>query len=322
MDRNTIITKRIFNTALVGIVTFWSSAIFWVGAVRQANELMSLTLFRPFVYRQLTFSVARLLTYAGVRADWALVFVMTIAGVGFYLALYQLILSFYPDTVYGDRVEWTVLILTCLGLVIFSNERISYDMATAWFWTLALYYISSAQDRQYAVLFPLICLNRETAILLLPLFVWTRVIKNFFGWQLGLTLNWLMIFYQVMCFFLIQNMLHVLFSGNGGANAWIDPVHNLLKFANQPARTFLHLVVSACLLLLIFYGWYSKPLFLRWAFMLYAPIFTALYLVMGQAFEVRVLWEVYPAMAALMFPSLMRLKFPLPLRFFKSTSNI
>lgn len=183
-----------------------------------------------------------------------------------------------------------LMVSVITGLLLFNNSFAVYDLATAFLFTLAFYFLATGRDIEYLILFPLICLNRETAILLTVFCIVLSIACkrndiDFIG-------------YQVFVWFASQVFLRWVFIDSPGV-LWIEPMENLQKFIADPIRTILHLSVMIIILFLVFRNWKSKPLFLRLAFMTFAPLLMVAYLVLGQAFEIRVFWEVYSVVVLL-----------------------
>ena len=287
--------KTILGTVIVSISTFAYAAIYWLGNQNlwQVELLTSLKLNKPWVYRQLVPILARsVASVLSIRIDLALVLVVTIAGVGFYLALRRLAFLFYKQ---NDKVEILLILLVLLGLIIFGYDRMPYDLMTAWLFTLAIRYIFLCMDNELLIVFSLACLNRETAFLLI-IFLGVLAIKS--GTRYLLTLQ------MVLIFVFVQLALRNVFYANAGQAGWIEPMQNLLRFANHPERTLLHGWITLGILLTACREWKLKPYFFRLAFWSMAPALMLMYIVFGQAFEVRVFWECYPILALLMLPTL------------------
>jgi hypothetical protein len=283
--------RKYLSAAAVGAVVFVWSSIYWLGPANlwQVEKLVSLDLPKPWVYRQLTPMLARLLSLTGLRIDLALVLIVTISGIGFYLALRELIHLYY-----GQASEIIIVASVFAGLLMFGYDRLPYDLTTAFLFSLALVYIAKGQTENYMMLFPLVCLNRETAFLLILLYA---VYKPH---------NVTEISYQVGVYALVMIVLRAIFADNGGVGYWIEPMRNIQRFINHPIQTLIHLTVMSAILFMVFKGWKEKPYFLRLAFMIFAPVLTGMYLIFGQAFEVRTLWEVYPVTVALCYPKVIK----------------
>jgi hypothetical protein len=278
---------------IIGISTFEYAAIYWLGDqnIWQVELMTSLKLNKPWVYRQLVPILARGLASLGIRIDLALVLVVTIAGAGFYLALRSLAFLFYKK---DDKADILIILLVLLGMIIFSGERLPYDLMTAWLFTLAIWYMARGDDIRLLIIFALACLNRETAFLLI-ICMGMLAIKT--GARYLITLQ------MTLIFILVQLALRIVFHDNAGL-VWIEPMQNLARFANHPERTLAHGSITLVLLWTVCRDWKQKPYYFRLALMSLAPPLILMYPVFGQAFEVRVFWEIYPILALLMLPTL------------------
>jgi len=281
----------------VGLSAFEYAAIYWLGDQNlwQVELLTSPHLNKPWIYRQLVPILARGLAALGIRIDLALVLVVTISGIGFYFALRRLAALCYREPKLDDTAELLIILLVVLGLVLFNYGRLPYDLMTAWLFTLAFRCIALGEDDQLTIVFALATLNRETAFLLL---LFMGMITIFSRERFAFTLK------LSLLFILIQVALRMVFRGNDGLEIWMQPELNLWRFIHQPARTFFHGVIMAILLWIVYRDWNEKPVFLKLAWMYITPPLVLLYLVFGQAFEPRTLWEGYPILALLMLPTL------------------
>ena len=286
--------KRLLTFLTVTFVSFSFAFTYWIDSI-QVNEYVSLTLYKPFVYRQLVPMLARTLIWFGIPANWAIVLMMTTAGIGFYYALRALIFHFYKTN------DLYILALWSFGLMLFWWERLPSDWMTACLFSLALLFLVQDRLLAYCLLFPIICSNRYETALLLILF------HLIYYWN-GKQLHGVIFFYQLFTWMGFVVGLHILFANNGGADVWMMPVHNLQVFFAHPLHSLLHIAIFGAILLFVFKDWNSKPIFLRTAFVIFAPILLIAYWVFGQAWEVRVLFETYPVAALLMLPSIVRVK--------------
>lgn len=285
----TFLTRRTINSLLFGLFAFFYSAVYYLGMnnLDYARAAVSLDAVKPFVYRQFVPLLARFLAWFGLRIDIAIVILMTAFGIGFYIALIRFA-SFFYDI--NNRGEIIVLTWAIACLALFGAFRKPYDLATAFLFTLALFYISKRETRNYLLLFPLVCLNRETAFLLIPIFF-------VFNPQ-----NKAAHIYQVMVYALTTIILRFVFADNSGAAALIEPVENLWRFINDPTRTLFHLALTALLLWAVLQNWSNQPAFLRAAFLVMFPFLMLAYFVFGQAYETRVFWELVPVGIIMIFP--------------------
>jgi hypothetical protein len=282
---------------IIGISTFQYAAIYWLGDANlwQVELMASLKLNKPWIYRQLVPMLARSIASLGIRIDLALVLVVTAAGVGFYLALRSLAFLFYKQ---DDKAEILIILLALLGMIIFGYERLPYDLMTASLFTLAFLYIARGDSIRLLIIFTLACLNRETSFLMitfLGMMAFARVeARN----------RWGLMFFMTLIYIVVQLTLRIVFRENDGLSNWIEPALNLLRFKNHPVRTLAHASSTLVLLWLACKDWKQKPYFLRLALIAIGPPLVLLYLIFGQAFEVRVFWETFPILALLMLPTL------------------
>lgn len=289
--------KLYINSFLVGLVTFVWASTAWLGNFTEVNRLVSLDQPKPWVYRQLVSTLARLLSQTGLRIDYALILVITLSGVLFYWSLRKLYFGFYSRT---DKNELYVLGVVFVGLGLFGYSRTPYDLMTAFTFTLSLYYILSGQNLEYLVIFILACLNRETSVILILVYV---VYWFYYSIKLAgkvLWFIWKMTACQIYIYGLITYCLRVIFQYNDGLSVWIRPTQNLVSYVHHPYITLLHIVVFGFILWMVFRGWKYKPIAIRLAFMIMAPILFVMFLVCGYPFELRVFWETYPLVVMLM----------------------
>lgn len=119
--------------------------------------------------------------------------------------------------------------------------------------------------------------------------------------------NYFILAYQLGVYAIIMLLLHIRFAANPGMDAWLEPGKNIVRFISDPLRTLLHLAGAGGILYLVTRDWQSKPMLMRVAFLVLAPALTVVYLVAGQSFEVRVLWEMYPIVVVLSYDSVIEL---------------
>lgn len=275
--------KIFLNSIVVSLCTFVWASVYWLGEsnMEQVRYITSLQLYKPWIYRQLVPIMVRRLEFLGMRIDWAIVFIVTLSGLGIYLVLQNLLPEYNLE----------VLGMYLLGIILLGYNRISYDLTTAFIFSLSFLLMYRDNTKFYLLLFPIFCINRETTFLLIIVyFFWTRYVWG--------------TIYQVAIFFGVQTALHRVFVNNDGVNAWIEPWYNILRFINNPAQTLFYLSVAGLFLWLICKDWNSKSSLFKIAFIVMAPIVSIMYLVFGQAFEVRVFWELYPVIVLLSVPSI------------------
>lgn len=275
------------------------------------------TAYRPYVYRVLVPGAARIGTAmvpAGVKraltrafeawpqrpAGWVpafateyLLVVLVMAGslVGFVWALRRFFRAVFPEP--PARVV-DIASLVALGFVpVFFGpfSRQIYDFTTLWLFALGLALMAESKWRAYAILFPLACLNKETAILLALVFVvhFVRTDDRVSPRDFRRLLVW-----QLAVFAVLRAAVTYAFRNNPGEavelhlfdhNQWV-----LLHPQTMSKR--LPLLIAVCAAGA--WGWRGKPQFLRDAFLTLAPILLVIGVTVGQIDEIRVYYELYP----------------------------
>jgi hypothetical protein len=186
--------------------------------------------------------------------------------------------------------------LVLLGLPpFFKFTSFLYDPAQLLLFTASLYCIFQRRWRAYLVFFTLACFNKETAILLIPIFIFTYPM-----YRLRLadrTARWLLLT-QAVIFVAAKAALAARFSENPGPFVEFHLLdHNLNVLAIGYGWSAL--VVFAALTFLWLYDWKAKPAFLKTAFLCTLPPMLVIYLFVGWIDEWRVYYEAYPVVAAM-----------------------
>ena len=270
------------NVLFASIYLYIYAAAYWFGSANLAADewLVSVHYAKPWVYRQLVPLLARGLMGLGMRVDVAITTVVILSGLAYFFALRSLLFNFRKTS------EFVPLILFLSSIIMFQYRRMNYDMMTAFLCTLAFYYLFNDKPRSFLWLFPLMCLNRETAILF-PVAFW--LIRR----------DRLALVVQVLIWGMIEYGLHNYFSDNIGSSVWIRPIQNLTIFLHYPLYTFLHLLLFGAIGWMITRNWKEQDKRVRVLFILFAPVFLMMYLFLGYAYEIRVLIEIYPLVVIL-----------------------
>lgn len=283
--------KHYLNFTLVAVVSFFWSYIYYSGGLYPEDYT------RPFVYRQLVPLLARGIEFFGVPAGIALVVVMTVSGVGFYLALRKLAQEFY------NLSDWQELYLVggvLVSLMVMGAYRKPYDLMTALLFTLFFYYFWTDQKAKHLLVFAFSCVNRETTFLLVLFYV-VYLFPMLKYKRSRYEIVWMSLS-QIYLYVLITFAVRFILSDSVGSSLWVQPVENILKFADQPYRFLLYLLGALGLMWWMSRGWEQKPEYLRYAFGLFAPILLVAHLIVGTAFELRIFWELAPLVIILSLP--------------------
>jgi hypothetical protein len=181
----------------------------------------------------------------------------------------------------------------------FRYASYAYDPAQLLLFTLALYFLAERRMRAFFITFVACCLNKETAVLLIPAF--------------GLTCRhlysshrryWGTIAALVVTYTSIKAGLTWVFFDNPGTFVEVTLARNAGFFAG--GWTFTELGVFLSLAALLTFRWNEKPAFLRLSFLsVFLPLaIVAMYV--GWVDEWRVYYEAYPVAFGLMIHSVYR----------------
>lgn len=167
-----------------------------------------------------------------------------------------------------------------------------YDPAQLLLFTASLYYIFKQRWVPYLVSFTLACINKETAVLLIPIFV--------FCYPNGLSdgLSKRLLGAQAAVFVAVKAVLAIIFRDNPGPFMEFHLLdHNLRVLA--AGYGWSPFLLMALLGFVCLYGWKSKPAFLKTAFVFTLPALIVISLFVGWIDEWRVYYEAYPVVLAM-----------------------
>jgi hypothetical protein len=237
--------------------------------------------------------LARGLEFVGVPSGVSLVLVMTLSGVGFYLALRKLALEFVD---LSERQELGILVGVIGSMLLLCQWRTPYDLMTAFLFTLAFYYIYTIEVWKYLLVFTLACINRETAFLLIliSVVVWSGLLK-YKPYRLELWNGWLV---QIGIFVLTTLIIRIRFADYPGLPLWINPVENIQQMASHPYEFIFGVFFVSGMMAWMFRK--PQPAFLKMSFIILTPALLIMWVVCGQWSEIRVWWEVMPVVILLM----------------------
>jgi len=225
--------------------------------------------------------------------SWMLMFLSLL---GFCAAFRNLLTGVYQiPALTTDLAIFSALLM----LLLFIGFGYIYDFTTLFLFSLQYNWMARSRWKAMLISFPLVCLNKETAVLLilvLALYGWNRLprltlIRYLVGETAIFTVIWLGIEW--------------IFRANPGS---ATEFHFQDHFTIARQFPFLMLIVALILIgiaALVVKGWRHKPLFLRWALILLLPM-AGLYVFYGFPLEFRAMYEVYPIIFALALPSVAR----------------
>lgn len=176
-----------------------------------------------------------------------------------------------------------------------------YDPPQLFLFTLAIYFLGTSKLLPFLITFAVCCINKETAILLIPIYAIT------FHGQLA-SRKYLAVLIMLICWYiLIKLMLGYLFRSNPGTIVQFHLLdHNIYGFNLE----WMHPTARAGLILLIvsLFFWNGKPYFFRVSFICILPILVILGLYFGYVDELRDYYEAYPVAFGMMSHSFFQFK--------------
>ena len=343
MDRTTQPTHRFtfavayMLVALVLLSTFMRSGVtgFDGNKMAQVPDMIYGRAYRPFVYRTLVPTVARVVLHAmphtmqqglarslyansavhklAEASHWppdaltayAVIFaLMYLSLIGFAYAIRDLFESLFAS---GPLASGFVGLLALIGLPPFFYAADLYDPPDLFLFTLGLALMARRSWEWYMVVFSLASANKETSILLTLVFAihflrggaWRRAPYS------GLLIA------QLAIYAVIQGTIRWAFQDNPGMGADFHLFTNLTYLPLYPLPSLLSALAIAWL---VTSRWREQPAFLRSAVWIGVPLFV-LTLFMGFLSEFRDYYEVYPILLLLAaYPLLLLFGVPVTVR--------
>jgi hypothetical protein len=212
---------------------------------------------------------------------------------GFAIAVRYLFALFY-DT--SPLLSNLVSILALLGLpTMFMYTSFLYDFPSLLLYTLGLIFLYNQDWKKFLILYPVACLNKETTILL------TFIYFIYYRHKLRADNFYKLLFIQLTIFAVVKVFLFVIFKNNPGTFVEFHLVDHNLGLLTGYNLSVAFAVLG--LIMLIYYKWKEKPLFLRTSLWALLPLlFLTLFL--GYLDELRDYYEVYPTLIILISHSI------------------
>jgi hypothetical protein len=180
--------------------------------------------------------------------------------------------------------------VSILFLLITADKQL-YDLPAVFFMTVSLVLMQRRKLRIYAFLFPFICLNRETAILLTVLFA------VYFFRRLERRTYLIHVIYQLAVYIAIRLTLLWMFSDAQGTPLYFRPGENLQLYAQEFVASHMFLLLVVAVLGIVAARWRYAPELIRTAFLIFTPALAVVYICFGVSFEIRVFVELLPVVA-------------------------
>lgn len=176
-----------------------------------------------------------------------------------------------------------------------------YDYATLFMSTLLIIFLIRGSWVCFAIAFLLASLNKETAIVFVPIFAY------YFRFVLPIRrpLYNLLIVWQIGCWSSVKFVTSIIYGNNGGENFWAiknwsahNPEVFMSSFSLGEFTAFLVLFVACT------FRWHRKPLFLRQLFLGFMWMLIPLHICIAWIDEIRSFYDVLPATILLIAHSL------------------
>lgn len=241
---------------------------------------------RPYVYRTLIPSLAHLLWSLGLSAQIALRSCWTFRRLDWYM-LSTISLQHSKDR--DLQAFMAAALAVPVFLLVFMRDFKVYDIATAAWFALSIGLLARGKLGSYYLLFPIGCLNRETAFLMTLLFIV----------YFARSPRWAGVMYQAIVYVLVRALVLMAYADQPGVTLLFRPVENIHEFAAHPVQSVIHWTGFALITWLCLRNWSAQPRLLRQAFLVFAPALMMMYLFFGVSFEIRVFAEIYPVIFGL-----------------------
>jgi hypothetical protein len=202
----------------------------------------------------------------------------------------------------NPSIAQPVTLFSLVFLVFFFGFGYIYDFTTLFLFTFAQVLMIEKKWKSYLILFPFVCLNKETAIML-------PVVFSFYYFRrMDRSLLFRLLDMQLIIFGLVQAALVSIFINNPGGFIELHFGDHILAMQKFPLLSILSALIILVILFLVFYKWNQKPAFLRYCAAGIIPLMV-FYIFFGFPFEIRVFYEFFAVIAGLcFFPIIQRMK--------------
>ncbi|MCZ2121229.1 MAG: hypothetical protein LC108_03075 [Anaerolineales bacterium] len=299
----------IFITLLV--CKFYLNGLQWEEPRLALSQLMDGTAYKPFVYRILVPTITKIaiLVFPLPATLYASILIFAFL-LGFIVCIRSFSSIFWKKAEINDFVG--ALSIPMLTPFMLTNRHV-YDFSTLFLFSAGLMLMAQKKWGYFLIVYTLACLNKETTLFLSLIFLY------YFRQNFKKPIYWKLLFFQAIIYTSIRALIMWRFSNNPGVmmeNHFYDHFSSALV----PSPKLILGYVSYLILMIIAVRtrWKEKPVFLREALSILAPLMFVLYLLGSYPFEIRTFYEIYPLLILLASPILGRL---IGLDFFKEQFN-
>ena len=274
-------------------------------AVRVTRALISDSAARAMEGAVFTPRVMRTVSRLGWEREYLVEYLlaavlMYLSLLGFMFALRRLFRALYvASDLLCDSAP--VFALLCLPVFFKQGTHFLYDFPTLFFFTLLLLLLYQKRWYWFYPVLLISCVNKETTVLIILVFMlhyFRSMARGVFVAHLGA---------QMAVCALVKGSLTLIFKTNPGG-AWEWRFNQNINFMLLP-YSLTYMICAALILAVIFHKWREKPLYLRKASAIMAPLMM-LYVMMGVWGEIRVFYEAFPILFLLSFHTVADVLFP------------
>jgi hypothetical protein len=295
------------------------------------SEMVYGTAWKPFVYRTLLPTTARLISgvipeevhnsltekvesnhflmLALEKLKWESEFIteymiamilMYLSLLGFVYVFRKLFDEIYSSALWFKNLNIIILLLAIPAMFQPNYSNYVYDFPALFLFTLGLLLLWQRKWNYFLVLFLISCFNKETTILLTLIFAIHFYKKD----EVTRKFYYKFITFQLIIFAAVKILLFILFKNNPGGFVEFHLIdRNYLLFNGYSLTTF---VVLLIIFLTIFSRWNEKPKFLKDALWIAIPLVILTFL-LGFFDELRDFYEVFPVIILLISLNIARI---------------
>jgi len=248
---------------------------------------------KPFVYRQLVPILAWGVKYFFQTSHDASVKIVLL---GFFLlmgeALRYFYTSFHRDDLY---TEIYILLTSVLVILLATYPPHTYDIPTVALFTLSFSFLKRGKLDAFMLLFPIVCLNRETSLLLIPcmaIYLYGKISDRS------------IIVLSSICGVIYLGMRALLvwyYQGYPGRAMYNHILENANMIAKFPYLMIVSIFLILAILAMLSAKWEYTPYLLKVVVWVFMPILIVMCFVIGYVIEIRVFLEVLPTLVIIGF---------------------
>jgi len=272
---------------------------YWVSikGIRFVPEMLSGTAPRPYAYRVLVPEiinlVSKIFAFPELKSKMLMVLMFVCLVAFLYTMRYVFILFFKTEKIY---VQLFPVFSSFLLIPFFRNwHAYIYDFPLLLLSALLIICLKKESIRWFYFVFILSCLNKETTVLFIPVFIILFWKSKSLLWLIahGASQSLIFVFIRAFTIYLTRNNPGSMFEKH-----LFD--HNLQLFSNP--ITLSTILAAALFVAFIFHDWKSKPLLLKCGVIVLIPLI-AIMLFVGWVDELRDYYEAVPFLVPLFWAS-------------------